>query len=573
MKMNAKMKMMSNIIAKETDDENVGGDGKSPSYPLARRLVRRFIPKSAILEMLGQKLSPSRGSLTAEAIFKKALASARKNDSWRIRLDSIFDGKYPSDIREFIFNGQFAVFVRERATQASVCYRTLPVRNFQFPSNTQLAAMGPSLMKIVSSEKEAKAIRSVELDRLKIREKDALFKSSLVILDIRNRPSVAEKTRWILEQDEMPRKVICPKLTSKVQEPRLIEEFRDDLRKTIAWKDDDSFVSYLAYLLQPMLADIKPGMNPAYLFRGPTNSGKGYLSRHLPAWLYASNLEAPVFQKKFPSGEYEFSVSLAAARDALYYVFDEVKDISEEQTKLFDYAVTSAELTMRIMREGLQQVPNHTTFALTGVYVNFSDETWGRLATVELAESRTSEIESFIARWKSRGPDLLSSIFWRLRSKRKQIMSHKLVANRRPGFGLMADATELVFGLRPRFAVGSVVNDVLEAICRLEGVEGLGDRKGPRKRLSRHQISNELLNLYGLRPKPTELLLKLRTSMGTGQRKEYVAESGKKFLIELRTEGHQENRTFVYVRQLKGPSTVSTDIRKSRSPKRGRSLP
>ena len=528
------------------------------------RLIEQFVPKEAILEIIKQLDPKMRDVRLAEKIFLTQVKTFSEREDWRARLEDIFDGDYPERIREFICDGRFAVKGKTQSYSAFATYKTSPVKLFERPSEQQLRVMGPAMLKVVYGDKGTKVLRSVDLDRLKLLERDAVARSALVVFDVRNRPAVGIKDRWELGED-IPQKIITPKLTSRASDASLIQNFFVDLRKTIAWKDDESFAVYLAYLLQPMLAHIKPGMNPAYLFRGVTNSGKGFLSKQLPTWLYASTLKEPALLRDFPSGEYEFSVTMAAARHSLYCVFDEIKNITEDQTKIFDYAITSSEISMRIMREGVQQIPNHLTFAATAVSVNFaSDETWGRLACIELIESRTQEIEAFLNRWRTKAPDLLSSLFRKLRGSKSDVLNFSVIPGRRPGFGLLARAVEIAFGVRPAFSASTFVNDVLEAICGLEAKNAVGDRKGARKRLSRAQIGEELRARYGMAVKPSELLVKLKTAMGTGATRFYESESGVRFKIDLSIEGG-DGRAFVYVQRTSKPSTVSTDSMKSKT--------
>lgn len=514
------------------------------------KLALRFIPKDSLIGITRSKIKAQNPKLKTKYIkieakktVLKVLKKLLKNEDWKARKIFIFDGKYPSVTNEFLNRGDFAHFGNSEYNKENLSYEVKQVRQFSTPSPKQLLHMGPKLAKVVNDT----VVSSVMTDRLKLMSEIALKNSGLVCIEVLNRPIVGEFSRWEIGSD-IPKKIITSNPIFKNPDLTIIEDFVDDLKKTASWKSEDSLATYLACLIQPMLCHLMPGMFPAYMFRGPTKSGKGFLSKKLLDWLYSSNLPRAVSQFKFPKDVYEMSHTLQEAKDSLYYACDEVKDLKEEQTKIFDNIVTAPELSLRVMREGYFRMPNYLTFTMTAVYSNLTDETWGRIALIELVEGRTKNFEIFLKKWDGSAAELLAALFKKLTDNLETIKCYSTVENRRPGFGLISEATVQVFGIRPAFELVETANQVLEVVCDLEGDPKISF-KGKRKRLSVKVIREKYNEDMSMNDSVPDFFLKLKTALGTGNKRIYCAENGKTYKITLNEEG-ESARKMVYVKKI-----------------------
>lgn len=514
-------------------------------------LAKRFVPKDSLEGIAKSIIRKENSSFKSTLVKNKAkrlvaltLKNLEQNSAWKTRLNSIFDKKYPQTTREFMCRGEFAYFGISDKGKANLSYDVQQVNSFASPSPKQLLHMAPKLTKIVGEE----AKTSVEIDRLKNLDASAFEESALVSYEVLNRPAAGRKSKWDLSQPNTPKRIVAVKLRVRNPDLQIIEGFLQVIREAVAWKSSEDLYTYLAFLIQPLLVHLKEGMFPAYMFRGPTTSGKGLLSKKIPDLLYMSNLKRAVYQTKFPKDTYEMNISLNTAKDCLYYSCDEVKDLKEEQAKIFDNIVTASEVSIRVMREGTFVIPNHFTFSMAAVYSELTDETWGRIALIEVTGGRTQKYEKFLREWEPKFPELLAAICKKLSNNLELIKNYEVIEKRRPGFGLVAEATKNVFGVKPKFEVVKTQNQVLECICEIYSIDDIGDSRSGRKRLSvgalRKKFNADSEKEYSL----SEFNIKLRTAMGTGSFRTYTSESGDSFKISLKEEG-QDKRIFIYVKK------------------------
>jgi len=516
------------------------------------KLMRKFIPKQELLEISKHLLKetvadPAVRETEALRMFNKCYRLLARDAKWKERLELIFGNVYPPAAREFLNDGEFAVWGRGMVDDRLLTYKAPAIEIIKSPSKSQSFSMAPIFVDFESTKSgRVKLHGTVNLDRFLQHEKKAMDSSALVEIEVLNRPFVGMRPGWKIKTNQIPRKTILPKVIAKPTKG-LLTEFKNDISHAIAWSNGDSLATYYSYLLQPMLMSHCPGVMPCYFFTGATQSGKGFLSTVLPAILYASNIGNAVFQKKI-ANTYEMEVSLVQAQDSIYYVFDEIKDASEGLMKVFDHVSTAPFLQVRKILYGQYTIKNYFTFALTGVTAAFSDESLGRLARIELKESRVS-IQRFFQKWTPQMPTLLATMHYTLKKNFTNFRGHSLIKGRRPGFGLMADATESVFNVRPLFALMQGTNDVLESVCALFNDPNAGDRKGKDRRLTPKTIRDHFNQTTGAQMSPRGIILALKTGMANGNSKQYAAEDGSRYQIRLNIEGREE-RAFVYVREI-----------------------
>lgn len=531
--------------------------------------VKRFVPKATLIPALFEALAiyaetEDRVDASATEIIESCIAELTKNDhDWKERLDCIFDGEYPLVYREAFRGGQLVTMKYPKPTMRSnqqTTYEVPDVRPIPAPKKLLCSKIAPALFDIESDSKgKLRAEPTAEVERFLNGERDAVPKSSLHEIVLLNRPTAFETSRWEpIDKTKIPRQIIAPTLKFSNPKHGIVEEFIDDLRETFAWDRIGYLYSYLGYLLQPMLAHFFRGQGPGYLFSGPSNAGKGYLSNALPQILYMRDGENTVVTKKLPENTYEFEVLLGSVGDALYLCFDEAKNANDEQMKLIDAFATQQTVQMRRMRIGYTEVDNLYTIALTAVHRNYSDETNGRMATIKLKESRPEAISGFNHKWGLRGAELLAALFARISSVSFTTKECPPIPNRRAGFAVMAHVLQRTFGVVPDYQVEVSNNEILDDLCAMYEIEPkLGDTKGGWKRYSPRMITNHLA-AKGDKMKRENLMSAVHTSLGYSSTRNhpayketgYSAESGKRYHLEVREEGEKQKRVFVYIRHL-----------------------
>nr|BFD68767.1 hypothetical protein HAGR004_37890 [Bdellovibrio sp. HAGR004] len=488
---------------------------------------------------------------------------AEKDNDWRMQLMHIFGGLYPSSHREFYFGGSICQKIYPKANPHTDNRRHTFSSESYSPLKTisgKLAErLAPATFRVWRGEKKVHIDKTSETVRFLNFEREAFLKSALHEVVIYDRPVYQIKTGWHdHDSNRLPKKTYAAEITSTKTDETLLKSFVDDLKSTFAWDhDSNSFVNYLGYLIQPMLAHLAPGQLPGYLFLGPTKSGKNCLSDGLVSYLYSRRGQSTVKVAKLPSGPYEVGVFLGNAAGSIFLVFDEVKNATDEELKALDSLLTSGRIQTRQMRQGYIELDNYFVIGLTSVHKGLTDETEGRLVKVTLTESRPEAIGDFMKRWTDKFPELLSTLFFKLSQVVNDESKYPRISDRRPGFQVIAYFVNQVFGYQPNYSVDATVNDFLDDICLM--YEEVHEVKNASKgRISIKQISDYLNNKHRFRFSRDRLINELNTALGYGSTKKhpsykdagYQAENGKHYHIRIVREGIKTKRYFLYIECL-----------------------
>lgn len=536
-------------------------------HALVLALCQKFLPSKPLVEFVESESARIglSNQINISDLIRTACAHLEKADlDWSLRFKHIFHSHYPTVEREVWSNSRICQRRYPRRQQESDYKTTFSISTLspiKEPKNNLGSKIAPALYMIhINNDGTGRVTPTSEAERFFNGERMAVPRSSLSEVVLYNRPTWGIENGWQpYQKGFLPKRNETPKLVSQVNSESLIGEFVDDLQETFSWENDEQCPRYLGMLIQPMIAHLSPGQNPAYAVLGPTKSGKGYLSSVLPAVLYSRNGDPTVLVKKMPNSTYEMEVFLGTCREALFLCLDEVKNASDEEFKMIDAMCTQENLQARIMRQGYYEIPNLITICMTAVHQNFTDETYGRLATMKLNESRSEMVADFHSRWKHRGPELLSSLFHRISGVSFDYLNLKRVPDRRPGFSVVAYFVEQVFGMRPNYAVDSTSHDVLDDLCRMyEEARKWGTDKGPWKRYTAANFVSFMAENYDRRWKRSSAASAINTALGykstlnhpnyktTG----YPAESGKHYHIDVREEGIRTKRSFIYIREV-----------------------
>lgn len=449
-----------------------------PSQEEVRELVRRFIPREGLLEITQWRLtrdyniSANQAEEIALQLIEKAIQEATIDTEWADRLKNLFKDSYPKTCREFWVNGRFAQKKYKKKQVEKYLPITFSSEEFDLikPNIALATRMAPLLVDLVDTKNDLKLIKSTpELVRFLNGEQHALPKSAIHEVAVADRPRYGDTDGWDLEPGKLPRKRITSKIQATTYNPVILDELVQDLRKTFSWPDDNdsTLAAYVGYLIQPLICYLRSGQMPGYSFQGPSKSGKGYLSSVLASIIYNRVGDATVVLKMLPTSSYELEVSLNDMRHSLYIVFDEIIHASEEQLVILNSLLTQETIYVRKFGVGFQKIENQMTFALTSVGKAFSDETEGRLAIIKLTGSRPEEIDKFHEKWKLKGPELLLAIYDRAANISLKIPSLASIADRRPGFSLVAHFVENVFGLKPDYKLQTSENETLDDLCEM----------------------------------------------------------------------------------------------------------
>lgn len=545
---------------------------KTESDFLVMSWVKRFMPIKIMSTLFTHELkkhnewhSDEHSGLVFQEVYSTAHNELLENDKdWRMQLVHIFGGFYPETHREFYFGGSICQKIYPKAnphtdnrrhTFSSESYS--PLRNISGKLSERLA---PSTYHVWEGENgKAHIDKTSETVRFINFEKEAFLKSSLHEVVIYDRPVYQIRTGWHdSDPSRLPKKTYAAEITSKNVDESLLKNFVEDLRSTFAWdQDSNSFVNYLGYLIQPMLAHLAPGQLPGYLFLGPTKSGKNCLSDGLVSYLYSRRGQSTVKVAKLPSGPYEVGVFLGNAAGSIFLVFDEVKNATDEELKALDSLLTSGRIQTRQMRQGYIELDNYFVIGLTSVHKGLTDETEGRLVKITLTESRPEAIADFMKRWTDKFPELLSTLFFKLNQVVNDESKYPRISDRRPGFQVIAYFVNQVFGYQPNYSVDATVNDFLDDICLM--YEEVHEVKNASKgRISIKQIGDYLNNKHRFRFSRDRLINELNTALGYGSTKKhpsyknagYQAENGKHYHIRIVREGIKTKRYFLYIECL-----------------------
>lgn len=540
-------------------------------------LVERFFPSKQLKELISSEISKyenislARSVEIAETSIEKALihwVNQTFEPQWRIRLEKIFDNKYPEYSRECWHNGKLASVKYEKIDMNSSQPYSFSTRNIDTitkPEHILCSKIAPLLYEVeLDKNGKPSIIPTAEVIRFHNSEKEAIPKSSLFEEVIFNRPAYGITSGWdSYTLGRLPRKIVAAEILHSTFEEEILFEFMSELRSTFAWPDGNNsngfLAVYLGYLIQPLISHLMPGLMPAYCFLGPTKSGKGYLSNVLPAIFYHRPGESCVTTKKIPKEVYEFEVLMEASKNALYICFDETKNASDEELKMIDAFCTQSEVVIRKFRVGYYQLPNLYTVSATAVHRTFSDETYGRMSIIKLKESRPENISKFHQKWRLRGPQLLKCIFEKVSGVKVELDMLPTVADRRPGFGLVAHFLKEAFGLTPDYSIEATYCDVLDDLCKLfESEPHLGSPRGPWLRFSPRSFTQFMAKNHDIKWKRSSALAAINTALGyTSTRSHpifkdtgYPSESGRHYHIELREEGERSKRVLIYIQPL-----------------------
>ena len=538
-------------------------------------LVHRFFPFRSLLELTTSELqriheiSAEESKAIAEDAFLKAAkywAEESNGSAWPDKLDLIFDGAYPEKARESWSNGLLCGQRYGKAAGLSdkpYSYRVWQVDPIPAPKTLLCEKIAPDLFTIGTNRSSVS--KTADVERFINGDKKAVPRSSLHEEVICNRPTYGAVPGWQPYDDQrLPCKVVTVELLGESPVPGLLDEFVADLGREFAWPEGKqpgtSFLaSYLGYLIQPMLSHLSIGQMPAYAFLGPTKSGKGFLSNALPSLLYHQASDSTVITKQLTKENYEFEVLMDAARNALFLCFDEVKNASDAELKIIDAFCTQSSIQIRKFRVGYYQLPNLYTVSLTAVHRTFTDESYGRLAVIQLKESRSDSITSFYQKWRCRGPELLRALFERINKVGVDLENLPKIPDRRPGFGLMAQVIERAFGMKPDYSIETASNDVLDDLCRLhESETATRSVKGKWFRYSPRSFTDFMATNHEVKWKKSNAIAAINTALGyTSTRHHpsykitgYPAESGRHYHIEIREEGESNKRVFIYIQDL-----------------------
>lgn len=533
------------------------------------RLVTVFFPRKELVEFVQAELLhryqhvQDLECLTEQIFTVVCEYVSIMNFEWKNRLTCIFEGSYPEMSREVWSDGGLHCLKYGKAAKTTE-------KNYTFfaeikepigkPGKLIAQRVAPSLYNTEVNKKGVlEAVSTVEAIRFLNGDRKAVRYSALCEEVVYNRPAYRQSTRWEpYSSNRLPRKVIAVKNAASRFDKELLGVFKTDLLSAIAWGCKGDFANYCGYIMQPLLAHIFPGQMPIYDFSGPTKSGKGFLSSVLPKLIYNRPGKSTVAASKIFKNDYELALFLGEHRDAIFICFDEIKNATDEDLKSIDAFATQEEIPIRKMRYGYSSVENNYVLSLSCVKRMYSDETVGRLASIKLAESRPDAIQEFYEKYKNKGSELLAAILSEVNAVDFDISNLPKVSDRRTGFRLMHHFIESIFGVKPDYSIDANSNDLLDDIAMMHEREK-GKTPGFYKDWSQYSpraVGAFLESSYGIKLQKDALIATLNSSLGyLSTRKHpvykdtgYPAESGAYYHIELREEGKQYKRTWIYVK-------------------------
>lgn len=531
------------------------------------KLVRQFYPLKSLIKVcsLIADRYDYREEIHYDGWLREVMTHLSAHDpEWADRFKYFLGGAYPISEREVWSNGRICQQIYPKFNNRYLENHTFmtsllhPIRN---PKNELGSRLAPMLYKVkINKDGTIVPQATAESERFLNGELRAVPKCSLTEVIHYNRPTWGVRSEWkLFDKDQLPRRVETAKILSSCKDQKVLDDFIDDLANTFSWENDLQLPRYLGLLIQPMIAHLSPGQNPAYAILGPTKSGKGYLSSVLPGIIYSRLGEPTVQVKKMPNSTYEMEVFLGTCKNALFVCLDEIKNASDEEFKMIDAICTQEMLQTRVMRQGYFEVQNLISICMTAVHQTFSDETYGRLALIKLNESRSEAVAEFHNRWKGRGPDLLSLLFRRLAEVSFDPLKLKRVPDRRPGFSVIAHFVEAAFKTRPDYAIESTTNDILDDLCKMyETMPNLGTQKGQWRRYTPANFVDFMSSQYDRKWKRSSAIGAINTALGyrstknhpNYQKSGYQAESDECYHIETREEGKKTKRMYIYIREV-----------------------
>lgn len=521
---------------------------------IADVLVERFFPFNDLVDLLLAQmngLEPKAGSSREKlnevhALVHKAIARrSASNDEWQRKLQLIFDGVYPDRAREFWDGKQLVHEGYKSSSGRGLSLATFSMERYEpreFPSIKNCQQLAPKLFHVVKSETKygitEKIEASREVDRLRSKNHEALLESGLYEIKVHSRPIHGKReSDWESYSElSLPIKnlVGCP--AAKEYEPDVLDLFLTDLRNTFAFATEGHLGNFLAYLLQPMLCHYQPGEFPAYSFQGPPGSGKTFMARGVPKRLYRRAGASTVVSSRLQSGDYELQVFLSRCHDAVYIVFEEVKDAAISQLSMLNDLFTASEANTRVLNRGFAELSNSFVYALTAVKRGFYDETQRRLVHVTLTDPRGDEVKKFNRSWRERFPVLLKAMHEKLQGLDALHAESDPNEPRGPGFAIMAHAVKLVFGVDVEFTLQASEHEIYDEIIEMHELAPKGCI-GRQAYYSLQAFMEYLRQHRQYRKSKTDLREELETAFSQSSTKNipcykekgYVAESGRRY--------------------------------------------
>ena len=545
-------------------------DRASPAEIL-REQSDRFVAADLLHDMaeheLARQLGWADGQLRrgSEVLVAWATRHREADDGWISRLGAIFHNRYPRRAFEYItahglahrscglVAGSLNGFYTPSYSLESLAQRDRPGKALTIN-------IAPNLCFVTEG---GDVLLGANGDRFQHGERHAIIRSSLVGLDLLDRPMVGASEGWAFPRGELPVKTVPVKLTAAAADQELLERFFAELHEAVAFASDEDFAAYVSYLCQPMVVHTVPGQFAAFAFLGPTKGGKDYLASGIPNFLYQNSRGDPVIITRLPGYDYELQVLLSRVLGQPYLVFTEVVDATAGQLKILDALVTQSTLQCRKLYVGYLDLPNRLTVALTAIAKGFADETAGRLVEIQLTETRPTEIAAFHRRWQGAGPVILRTLHDQLLGCDID-QDIPLVEGRRPGFGILQKCLVDAFGLHCSFKIRHSPPPILDTICRMHrSPVPAGVKKQLWTRYSIRNVGEFLREEMQRSYNPTTVITMVTSALGytsTRMHPEYgetgfPSEDGGFFHIEVREERQGKkarSRKFVYVQDAEG---------------------
>lgn len=450
-------------------------------------LLERFISLREIIVLVKNLLLITENSQMAserkiaKRLIKEACARLEKTmPEWRVRLDLIFKGKYPCSSVEVIYCNALAA-ERYRSSKlftinTKPTFRTKSYEIVGAPSSLILQQIAPKLFEVVKAGCGYVLEETANATRLKRLSKKNVASSALIEVVCPSRPLYRLSKSIEMLKNGVVRRTEVPSLCSKGSpEGTALKDWANDLEKAFGWASRESFANYLAYVCQPLLIHLCPGGNAMFYFGGPSGSGKTALAKEIPLMLYCGENQETVVESRIPRDTHQFQIFLSKLTEAVYVVFDEIVDATEEQLKNLDQLATATQLTFRKLHRGFGTLENHLTVGLTSVSFEFSPETKRRLANVELTSLKNEEVQGFFQKWQSRNDEVFADLVQSVNSVDFDEKLLPVYGGRPRGFGLLGHFVFEIFGVRPSFELKDNEIDVLSRI--VEAYE-LGNLKG-----------------------------------------------------------------------------------------------
>jgi hypothetical protein len=556
--------------------------GTASLLSLMQQEVGRFAAKLELLDFITFEVKRRQSKPDNEAkVLAKILFSYvekqlyQNNPQWVLRLKFFYKRKYPQTLSEFWSDQRLYQKVHPEPQEANItptyyCEKYGP-RKMPNGHNEKalLHVLTPSfheIKEIIKGEGE-KATTTIEvhqspaLGRFLSGEAESIKQSPLYELINYSRPIAKVTNGWDSNTGSLPRKIITPRFTfAGTPRPSITSEFINDLRSTFIFTDAEMPARYLGYLIQPMIVHLGPGQYPAYLFEGPTNSGKGLLGQVLPGILYCSQFGPSVCESSFKGSQQEMSILLGQAIESVYLFIDEIIFASKKDLKFLDNLTTQQRLQYRVLNVGYASRPNHLTIAMSAISKNFSDETKGRLVDITLTETSNIKIKGFLEKWRSQAPELLKDMYQKV-SAVDLINNIPSVENRRGGFGLLKKVLQEAFHLEVSYKISYGTNDILDIICLLPNSTSIsGTISGPWQRYTPKAVAQFYALINNVPIRSEHLLGLLNTALGFRSTEShpaykehgYPSEDGNYYHIKLTEEKQgkgESRRHFIYVKK------------------------